>query len=170
MSLAEFAKIYKETQAFYESKYINPPPGVYNCRVVDGEYKNIIKSDKDYDKFSWTLEVIDGDLAGQRFVRTEFLPENIEKSGKKLGFIKGSIERCGVCPPKEIMDLPLAMKKCTGAEIEVTITHSGEKTKEGKPILNIKFTKNISVQSQNDDLSRYDSPEFGQSNDNTVLY
>ena len=150
MSLADYAKIYKETEAMYESKYISPKPGVYTCRVKRAEYKAIAKDAKSYDRFSWDLEIIDGELKGQCFQKTEFLPQDIEKSGIQIGFLKGALQRCGVFPPQEILDLPLAMPRCIGAELEVTVSIGG-KTQAGKDIINIKFTKQIKPSSTQPD-------------------
>lgn len=142
MSLSDYAALYKKTEAIYESKYITPKPGIYICRVKRAEYKLISKETKDYDKFSWDLEILEGDLTGQCFQKSEFLPPP-EKAETQIGFIKGAINRCGIFPPADILDLPLAMPKCIGAELEVSVTDTGKKTQEGKCILNIKFTKQI---------------------------
>lgn len=160
MSLAEYAKVYKEVNASYESNFIDPKPGIYNCRVKKGEYKNIVKGDKDYDKFTWVLEITDGAFAGQRFQKTEFLPSDPEKAGVQIGYIKGALERCGVHPPANVLDLPLAMAKCCGAEIEVSVVETDLKTKEGKLIKNIKFIKQLAVQATANDAdpNNFSSP------------
>lgn len=146
MSLADYAKVYKEVTTAYESNFIDPKPGIYKCRVAKGEYRNILKGDKDYDKFTWVLQIIDGDFTGQKFQKVEFLPKDPEKAGIQISYIKGAIERCGVHPPINVLDLPFAMAKCCGAELEVSVVETDVKTKEGKTIKNIKFIKQLAVQ------------------------
>lgn len=168
MSLADYARVYKAINAIYDSVYIDPKPGTYICRCAKGEYKNLVKDGKDIDKFIWILEIIEGELTGQRFQKTEFLPPDPDKAEIQIGYIKGSLERCGVHPPASVLDLPIAMSKCVGAEIKVSVTDSGAKTREGKCIKNIKFVKNLAVQATDeivqkgspDDLSRFDAPDF----------
>lgn len=151
MSLQMYQAIYKSAQPHYDSVFIDPPCGDYKCRVFDAQYKEVQKNGNTYDIFSWILQIIDGDMSGLRFERKEFLPPKLDDSAsKKLGFIKGAIERCGVCAPADIIDLPSAMRYCTGAEIEVSVVDSGYKDKEGKAIKNIKFMKLISKQIQAD--------------------
>lgn len=161
MSLADYAKIYKEVTAAYESNYMDPKPGVYKCRVAKGEYRNIIKESTDYDKFTWVLKIIEGDYTGQQFQKVEFLPKDPEKASIQMAYIKGAIERCGVHPPANILDLPLAMAKCCGAELEVSVVETNISSKEGKKIKNIKFTKQLAIQAtanDNDGTNNFSQP------------
>lgn len=164
MSLADYAKVYKEVSASYESNYIDPKPGSYNCRVKKGEYKNILKGDKDFDRFTWVLQITDGAFTGKCFQKTEFLPKDPDKAGVQIAYIKGALERCGVHPPANVLDLPIAMAKCCGAEIEVSVIETDIKTKEGKFIKNIKFVKQLAVQAT---ANNPDSNNFSEPNENT---
>lgn len=149
MSLNMYQSLYKTADTKYDSMYIDPPCGDYQCRVIDAEYKELTKNGNTYDIFSWTLQITDDQMAGLRFERREFLPNKLDESAKKkLGFIKGAIERCGVHAPEEIFDLPQAMKYCIGAEMAVSVIDSGTRDKTGKVIKNIKFLKLIAKQAQ----------------------
>lgn len=160
MSLQMYQTAYKTASTHYDSLFIDPPCGDYRCRVSDAQYKEVQKNGTSYDIFTWQLQIIEGDQSGLRFERKEFLPSKLDDTTvKKLGYIKGAIERCGVHAPAEIIDLPSAMRYCTGAEIEVSVVNSGCKDKEGKTIKNIKFMKLISKQVQAD-TQQADFPEF----------
>lgn len=150
MSLQMYAAIYKTAQTKYDSMFIDPPCGDYQCRVVDASYKETQKNGNTYNIFSWTLQIIsNSEQSGLRFERREFLPNSIDEAAeKKLGFIKGAIERCGVHAPAEVFDLPQAMKYCIGAELDVSVIDSGSRDKNGKVIKNIKFLKLLARQSE----------------------
>lgn len=147
MSLQMYQTIYKTAQTKYDSMYIDPPCGDYQCRVTSAEYKELNKNGNTYNIFSWTLQIVNGEQSGLRFERREFLPNAIDTAAeKKLGFIKGAIERCGVHAPAEVFDLPKAMKYCIGAELDVSVIDSGQRDKTGRQIKNIKFLKLLAKQ------------------------
>lgn len=162
--LADYAAAYKSAETFKDSKFIDPRPGVYECKCIKGEHTSSAKGDHDLEKFAWTLEITAGECAGMVFQRVEFLSDPA-KASVKLGYIKGALERCGVMPPADVRDLPLAIQKCAGARIEVSVIDSGVKDKSGKSIKNVKFTKSLEfAQTQEESFSAPSSfddyPEF----------
>lgn len=176
MSLNRYQTSYQAAQPRFDSMYIDPEPGEYQCRVIESKYEEIKAktSGSTYDRFAWTLEILEGSKKGYRFKRTDFLPEKEAEAEKKLGYIKGAIDRCGVKPPASVMDLPFAMEQCTGAEILVSVVNTGLKDQSGKEIKNIKFLKLISTQQKSDkisspnpadDIAYYDQPQFNNYED-----
>lgn len=147
--LGDYVTAYKQSSSIKESKFIDPQPGLYVCKCLSGEHKSIAPKDggRDMEKFTWTFEIIDGECKNLIFQKTEFVSDP-EKAETKLGFIKGALERCGVVPPADVRDLPYAMQKCAGAQVEVSVVDSGVKTKDGKVIKNIKITKTIDAETK----------------------
>lgn len=166
--LSEYASAYKTSSTIKDTKFIDPAPGIYNCKCIKGEHSTIAKNERDLEKFAWTLEIIDGENAGMIFQRVEFLSDP-EKAETKLSYIKGALERCGITPPADVRDLPLAMGRCKGAKIEVSVVDSGIKSKEGKTIKNIKFTKSIEFAQECAPDQTDDNP-FAPSAYDNVLY
>lgn len=147
MSLGIYAELYRQAQTHYDSKFIDPPCGDYKCRIDKAEYKEFVKNGASYDTFTWRLQIIEGALSGSVFERKEFLPTRIDDSAmRKLGYIKGAIERCGVRAPEDINYLPDAMECCKGAEILVSVIDTGNVNKDGKSIKNIKFMELLAKQ------------------------
>lgn len=147
MSLQIYSDLYRQAQTHYDSKFIDPPCGDYKCRVEKAEYKEFRKNGTSYDTFTWRLQITEGALSGSVFERKEFLPTKIDDSAmRKLGYIKGAIERCGIKAPADIMYLPDAMECCKGAEIAVCVIDTGNVNKDGKPIKNIKFLERLAQQ------------------------
>ena len=141
--LADYASVYKSSSSIKESNFIDPLPGVYNCRCLSAEHKSIPKEGaRDIEKFTWTFKIIDGECQNLIFQKVEFLSDP-EKADIKLGYIKGSLERCGITPPADVRDLPYAIQKCANALVEVTVIDTGIKSKDGKNIKNVKITKSI---------------------------
>lgn len=141
--LADYANAYKTSSSIKESNFIDPAPGLYQCRCIKGEHKSIPKEGaRDIEKFTWTFKVNEGACAGMVFQKVEFLADP-EKAETKLGYIKGALERCGVTPPADVRDLPYAIQKCADALVEVSVVDTGVKSKEGKSIKNIKITKSL---------------------------
>lgn len=147
MSLSVYSELYRAAQTRYDSKFIEPPCGDYKCRVTAAEYKEFNKNGAVYDTFTWRLQIIEGALSGSVFERKEFLPTKIDESAaRKLGYIKGAVERCGIHAPDDIMYLPDAIKCCIGAELVVSVIDTGNFNKDGKPIKNIKFMELLAKQ------------------------
>lgn len=174
MSLGIYAELYRQAQTHYDSKFIDPPCGDHKCRVEKAEYKEFNKNGASYDTFTWRLQIIDGTLSGSVFERKEFLPTRIDDSAmRKLGYIKGAIERCGVHAPEDINYLPDAMECCKGAEILVSVIDTGNVNKDGKSIKNIKFMELLAKQAVPEpQASQQPQAQFGKPNpqDNSDFY